>query len=112
MPASAANHLETIAKQYAGTRLERQDLNAELIDDVAGALWTYRIYNLCRFADAKPLPLNQRTRSSPSIQLPKLAMKKIELPKQDPSLPDWVLMSGDMGLKFYRAVCCPAATRH
>ncbi len=50
--------------------------------------------------------------SSPSIRLPKLAMKEIELQKQDPSLPDWVVFSGDMGLKFYRAVCCPAATRH
>ena len=49
--------------------------------------------------------------SSPSIRLPKLAMKKIELQKQDPSLPDWVAMSGDMGLKFYRAVCCPEAGR-
>ncbi len=48
--------------------------------------------------------------SSSSIRLPKLAMKKIELQKQDPSLPDWVVLSGDMGLKFYRAVCCP--TRH
>lgn len=49
--------------------------------------------------------------SSLSIRLPKLAMKKIELPKQDPSLPDWVLLSGDMGLKFYRTVCRPE-TRH
>jgi hypothetical protein len=46
--------------------------------------------------------------SSPSSQLPKLTMKKIELQKQNPSLPDWVVMSGDMGLKFYRATCCPA----
>ena len=49
--------------------------------------------------------------SSPSIRLPKLAVKKIELQKQDPSLPDWVVMAGDMGLKFYRAVCCPEAGR-
>ncbi len=53
-------------------------------------------------------PLNG---SSPSIRLPNLAMKKIELQKQDPSLPDWAVMSGEMGLKFYRAVCCPDA-RH
>jgi hypothetical protein len=43
---------------------------------------------------------------SPSIRLPKLAMKKVELQKQNPSLPDWAVMGGDMGLKFYRAVCC------
>ena len=46
-----------------------------------------------------------------SIRLPKLAMKKIELQKQDPSLPDWVVMGGDMGLAIYRAVCCPEAGR-
>ncbi len=54
-----------------------------------------------------------RTHSgSQSIRLPKLAMTKFELKKQDPSLPDWVLMTGDMGLKFYRAVCRPEATKH
>ena len=53
-------------------------------------------------------PLNG---SSPSIRLPMLAVKKVELQKQDASLPDWVAMSGDMGLKFYRAVCCPEAGR-
>ncbi len=54
-------------------------------------------------------PLNGSSPSS--IRLPKLAMKKIELQKQDPSLPDWVVMGGDIGLKFYRAVCCPDAGR-
>ena len=33
--------------------------------------------------------------SSPSIRLPRLAMQKVELQKQDPSLPDWVTMGGD-----------------
>ncbi len=49
--------------------------------------------------------------SAPSIRLLKLEMKKFELPKQDPSLPDWVVMYGDMGLKFYRAACRPEAKR-
>ena len=53
-------------------------------------------------------PLN----GSSSLRLPKLAMKTFDLPKEDPSLPDWVTMSGDMGLKFYRAVCRPEGTRH
>jgi len=51
-----ANYLETIAKQYAAAQLERQELNAELIDDVAGALWTRRLLDLCGLADAKRLP--------------------------------------------------------
>ncbi len=45
--------------------------------------------------------------SSPSTRLPTLAMNKIELQKQDSSLPDWVVMSGDMGLMIYRTVCRP-----
>jgi len=46
---------------------------------------------------------------SQSIRLPKLAMKKVELQKQNPSLPDWVVMGGDTALMIYRAVCCPKA---
>lgn len=32
--------LETIIKRYEGTRLGRQELNAEILEDVEGALWT------------------------------------------------------------------------
>ncbi|MDB5700497.1 MAG: ATP-binding protein, partial [Sphingomonadales bacterium] len=33
---------------YGGTRLGRQELNGELIDDVAGALWTRTMIEACR----------------------------------------------------------------
>jgi phage terminase large subunit-like protein len=33
---------KTVIERYAGTRLGRQELDAELIDDVVGALWTRR----------------------------------------------------------------------
>ncbi len=56
----APNLLETLAKQYAGTRLERQELNAEFIHDGAGAPRTCRIYDLCRLAFARPLLPTQR----------------------------------------------------
>ncbi len=36
--------------QYAGTRLGRQELNGELIDDVDGALWTRDMIEACRVA--------------------------------------------------------------
>lgn len=36
----AGSFLERIEKQYAGTRLGRQELNAEMLDDLPGALWT------------------------------------------------------------------------
>ena len=36
----AAPFLEAIRERYEGTRLGRQEINAELLDDVPGALWT------------------------------------------------------------------------
>jgi len=36
----APSFLRAIEDKYAGTRLGRQELNAELLDDVPGALWT------------------------------------------------------------------------
>ena len=36
----APSFFTQIVKQYEGTRLGRQELNAELLDDVPGALWT------------------------------------------------------------------------
>ncbi|GIE28935.1 large terminase [Actinoplanes italicus] len=35
----SAEALEELMEQYAGTRLGRQELNAEMLDDVEGALW-------------------------------------------------------------------------
>jgi len=35
-----AKFIETIRTKYEGTRLGRQELNAEILDDVPGALWT------------------------------------------------------------------------
>src|SRR5580692_7653725 len=36
----AGAFLQQIIKKYEGTRLGRQELNAELLDDVPGALWS------------------------------------------------------------------------
>lgn len=36
----AAPFLDQIALRYQGTRLGRQELNAEILDDITGALWT------------------------------------------------------------------------
>src|SRR5512138_2195461 len=35
----APTFLDTILKKYEGTRLGRQELNAEVLDDAPGALW-------------------------------------------------------------------------
>ena len=36
----APSFFKTIVKRYEGTRLGRQELNAEILDDIPGALWT------------------------------------------------------------------------
>jgi phage terminase large subunit-like protein len=36
----APSFLKTITEKYAGTRLGRQELSAEILDDVPDALWT------------------------------------------------------------------------
>ncbi len=44
-----------IAQAYEGTALGRQELMGELIEDVAGALWTWRTIEAARVAAAPPL---------------------------------------------------------
>lgn len=39
---------ERIIKRYEGTRLGRQELNAEILDDVLGALWTHSLLDQYR----------------------------------------------------------------
>jgi predicted phage terminase large subunit-like protein len=42
---------QQVVDRYAGTRLGKQELDAELIDDVVGALWTRRGIEECRAVD-------------------------------------------------------------
>ncbi|MEA3011483.1 MAG: hypothetical protein QOD42_28 [Sphingomonadales bacterium] len=42
------DYLDDVRGRYAGTRLERQELDGELIEDVAGALWTREVVTKCR----------------------------------------------------------------
>lgn len=48
----AANFIGRIEKRYAGTRLGRQELNAELLSDLPGAIWTQRAIDAHRVPDA------------------------------------------------------------
>lgn len=41
-------YLTSIDKRYKGTRLGRQEVNAEILTDTPGALWTYNILDLYR----------------------------------------------------------------
>jgi predicted phage terminase large subunit-like protein len=55
----AAGFFKTIVKRYEGTRLGRQELNAEILDDTPGALWTRAMLDASRAASAA-LPQMQR----------------------------------------------------
>ncbi len=55
----APSFMEQIVKRYAGTRLGRQELDAEVLDDAPGALWSRSRIDECR-ADKAKLPDMQR----------------------------------------------------
>jgi phage terminase large subunit-like protein len=51
--------ITTVYNRYAGTRLGRQELNAEILSDTPGALWTHDIIDAARVArhtEEVPLP--------------------------------------------------------
>lgn len=46
----APSFFQKIIKKYEGTRLGRQEINAELLEDTPGALWTRALIEMCRVA--------------------------------------------------------------
>jgi phage terminase large subunit-like protein len=44
--------LQELRRKYEGTRLGRQELRAELLEDTPGALWTWETLNDCYLAEA------------------------------------------------------------
>ncbi len=51
----APTFFDKILKKYEGTRLGRQELNAELLDDMPGALWTRGMIEQGRITQPPPL---------------------------------------------------------
>lgn len=51
----AASFMKAVIDRYAGTRLGRQELDAEILDDVQGALWTRAILDAARVKSAPEL---------------------------------------------------------
>lgn len=45
--------LKTVVDRYGGTRLGRQELDAEILDDVPGALWTRAMLDANRISDSE-----------------------------------------------------------
>lgn len=56
----AKSFLDNIKSKYEGTRLGRQELNAEILDDVPGSLWTREILDKARLKKTDKLPDMQR----------------------------------------------------
>lgn len=52
--------IKGIVKRYAGTRLGRQELNAEILDDLAGALWTRAMIERAHLPRGTQLPPMKR----------------------------------------------------
>jgi len=55
----APTFLRTVVKKYQGTRLGRQELDAELLDDTPGALWTRARIEILRISLKKLPPLRR-----------------------------------------------------
>src|SRR5438309_1693590 len=51
----SADYVETMQRLYGGTRLGRQELEGELIDDIEGALWTRAMIEKARAPRAEPV---------------------------------------------------------
>lgn len=51
----APGFVAAIERRYGGTRLGRQELSGEIIEDRPGALWTHAMLEACRIADAPSL---------------------------------------------------------
>lgn len=53
----AATYLQSVKDMYDGTRLGRQELYAEVLDEASGALWTRELLSKCEVDD--PLALSE-----------------------------------------------------
>lgn len=51
----APNFLDAICRRFEGTLLARQELEGELIEEIAGALWTPALLEVCRVREAPAL---------------------------------------------------------
>ncbi len=47
--------IDNVVKRYDGTRLGRQELDGEIVEDRPDALWSRALLEMCRVADAPPL---------------------------------------------------------
>jgi phage terminase large subunit-like protein len=53
-PNLAKAFFDEVIRRYQGTRVGRQEIDAEILDDIPGALWTREMMDQARFRDALP----------------------------------------------------------
>jgi phage terminase large subunit-like protein len=56
----AAPFISEIAARYKGTRIGRQELEGEILEDIAGALWTRQLIEQCRVMQPPPIDTLKR----------------------------------------------------
>jgi phage terminase large subunit-like protein len=56
----ASTYLEAVKAQYEGTRLGRQELFAEILDEASGALWNRELLSQCEFECDDPVVFAER----------------------------------------------------
>jgi phage terminase large subunit-like protein len=56
----ASTYLEAVKAQYEGTRLGRQELFAEILDEATGALWNRELLSQCEFETDDPVAFSER----------------------------------------------------
>lgn len=54
------NFYEDLQKDYEGTRIGRQELEGEILEDIEGALWTGKMIDDCHMAVGDELPIMKR----------------------------------------------------
>lgn len=55
----ASTYLEAVKTQYEGTRLGRQELYAEILDEASGALWTRQLLATCELEVENPVEFSE-----------------------------------------------------
>lgn len=55
----APEFIDRMRTRFEGTRLGRQELNAEILEDTPGALWTLDVLDRCRVRDVSPEDLTR-----------------------------------------------------
>ena len=98
----AAGFFDQIIRKYEGTRLGRQELNAELLEDTPGALWNHAIIDAMRQGAAPQLArivvelLVELLPQRGIFEYTRQRAEAIGSPNSSPSQPDFTYAIGSL----------------